>query len=70
MRNWVVFILLLQQVKAHRSLGDILAKTTHNYTLHNYMNNALLYAVHLCMRGNDDVIGEELYQGTAKAAEG
>ena len=34
------------------------------------MNNSLLYVVHLCMRGNDSVIDDELFEGTAKAAEG
>ena len=34
------------------------------------MNNSLLLVVHLCMRGNDNVIDDELFEGTAKAAEG
>ena len=35
-----------------------------------YMNNSLLYVVHLCMRGNDNVIDDQLFEGTApKAAE-
>ena len=34
------------------------------------MNNSLLYVVHLCMRGNDNVIDEDLFEGTSKAAEG
>ena len=39
-------------------------------SLRNYMNNTLLYAVHLCMRVNDNVIiDDELFEGTAKAAE-
>ena len=42
----------------------------HTFTLRNYMNNSLLYVVHLCMRGNDSVIDDELFEGTAKAAEG
>ena len=37
----------------------------HTFTLRNYMNNSLLYVVHLCTRGDD-----ELFEGTAKAAEG
>ena len=43
----------------------------HTCMLRNYMNNSLLYVVHLCMRGNDSVIDDELFEGTAaKAAEG
>ena len=35
------------------------------------MNNSLLYFVHISMRGKeDDAVGGELYQGTAKSAEG
>ena len=34
----------------------------HTYTLRNYMNNALLYVVHLCMRGNDDLIDDDLFE--------
>ena len=34
------------------------------------MNNSLLYFVHLCMRGKDDVLGGELFKGTSKSAEG
>ena len=41
----------------------------HTFTIRNYLTGALLYYVHLCMRGRDD-LDEELYQGTAKAAEG
>ena len=41
----------------------------HTFTVRNYLTGALLYTVHLCMRGSDDA-DEELYQGTAKAAEG
>ena len=39
-------------------------------TIPDYINNSLLYAVHLCMRGKDKVVPGELYQGTSKAAEG
>ena len=38
----------------------------YTYTLRNYMNNALLDVVHLCMRGNDDVIDDDMFEGTAK----
>ena len=27
------------------------------------MNNSLLYVVHLCMRGNDNVVDNELFEG-------
>ena len=39
--------------------------TEHAHKLHEQH-----YAVHLCMRGNDNVIiDDELFEGTAKAAE-
>ena len=37
------------------------------FTVRNYVNNSLLYFVHLCMRGADK---DKLYHGTAKGAEG
>ena len=37
------------------------------FTIRNYINNSLLYFVHLCMRGADK---DKLYLGTAKGAEG
>ena len=42
----------------------------HTYTIRNYMTGALLYVVHVCMRGEDDLVEGELYKGTAKSAEG
>ena len=39
------------------------------FTIRNYMNNSLLYFVHLCMRGKG-VDQDQLYKGTAKGAEG
>ena len=39
------------------------------FTIRNYVNNSLLYFVHLCMRGKR-VNEDELYRGTAKGAEG
>ena len=36
----------------------------------NYITGALLYYGHLCMRKGDTVCDEELWQGTAKSAEG
>ena len=40
------------------------------FTIRNYLNGALLYYHHLCQRGRNDVIEEELYKGTSKSAEG
>ena len=37
------------------------------FTVRNYVNNSLLYFVHLCMRGAEK---DKLYHGTAKGAEG
>ena len=42
----------------------------HTYTIRNYMTGALLYVVHVCVRGEDDLVEGELYKGTAKSAEG
>ena len=35
-----------------------------------YLNRALLYYRHSCQKGKTDVVGEELYLGTFKSAEG
>ena len=40
------------------------------FSLRNYMNGALLYYMHLCQRGSDKVINDDLYQGTSKSMEG
>ena len=40
------------------------------FSIRNYLTGALLYYVHLCQKGRDKVIQEDLYQGTSKAAEG
>ena len=40
------------------------------FSVRDYMTGALLYYKHLCQRGRDKVVDEELYQGTSKAAEG
>ena len=40
------------------------------FTIRNYLNGALLYYHHLCHKGRDKVIEEELYKGTSKSAEG
>ena len=40
------------------------------FIVKNYLNNALLYYCHLCMRGNDHLIEEPLYPGTSKSVEG
>ena len=39
------------------------------FTIRNYMNNSLLYFVHLCMWGKG-IDEDQLYHGTAKGAEG
>ena len=40
------------------------------FSVRNYYNGALLYRKHLCQKGRDNVVKEELYQGTSKGAEG
>ena len=40
------------------------------FTVRNFMNNSLLYYVHLCMKGRDKVVPGELYQDTSHSAEG
>ena len=40
------------------------------FTIRNYLNGALLYYHHLCQKGRDKIIEEELYKGTSKSAEG
>ena len=40
------------------------------FTVRNYLNGALLYYHHLCQKGRDKVIQEELYLGPSKSAEG
>ena len=40
------------------------------FTIRNYLNGALLYYHHLCQKGSDEIIEEELYKGTSKSAEG
>ena len=40
------------------------------FTIRNYFTGALLYYKHLCQRGRDTLIQEDLYQGTSKSAEG
>ena len=42
----------------------------HTFSIRNYLNGALLYYVHLCMRGKDNIVQEALYKGTSKSAEG
>lgn len=39
-------------------------------SVRNYMNGALLYFMHLCQKGSDDVIQEDIYKGTSKSMEG
>ena len=40
------------------------------FTITNYLNGALLYYHHLCQKGRDKVIQEELYKGMSKSAQG
>ena len=40
------------------------------FTIRNYLTSALLYYHHLCQKGRDEVIEEELYRGTSKSSEG
>ena len=40
------------------------------FVIRNWLTGALLWYGHLCMRGSDPIIQDELYQGTAKSAEG
>lgn len=42
----------------------------HTFMLQNYINNAFLYYVHLCMKGKDKLVPGKLYLSTSKAAEG
>ena len=39
------------------------------FTVWNYLTGGILYYMHLCMRGTDNVVEEPLYPGTAKSAE-
>ena len=40
------------------------------FSIRNYLTGALLYYHHLCQKGRDGVVQEELYEGTSKSAEG
>ena len=40
------------------------------FSIRNYLNGALLYYMHVCQKGGDRIIEDELYQGTSKSAEG
>ena len=40
------------------------------FTIRNYQNGALLCYHHLCQKGSDTVIQEDLYKGTSKSTEG
>ena len=41
-----------------------------SFIIKNYLTGGLLWYGHKCMRGKDNVIKEELYEGTAKSMEG
>ena len=40
------------------------------FVIRNWLSGALLWYGHACMKGSDPVLADELYQGTAKSAEG
>ena len=40
------------------------------FVIRNWLTGALLWYGHACMKGSDPIISDELYQGTAKSAEG
>ena len=41
-----------------------------SFIIKNYLTGGLLWYGHKCMRGKDDVVDEELIEGTAKSMEG
>ena len=41
-----------------------------SFIVKNYLTCGLLWYEHKCMQGKDDVVEEELYEGTAKSMEG
>ena len=43
-----------------------------NFTFHmrDYFTNAIIYYQHLCHKGEDEILEDNLYEGTSKAAEG
>ena len=41
-----------------------------SFSIKNYMTGGLLWYGHKCMRGKDDVVDDDLYEGTAKSMEG
>lgn len=43
---------------------------TGSFIIKNYLMGGLLWYGHKCMCGKDDVVDEELYEGTAKSMEG
>ena len=40
------------------------------FSIRNYLTGALLYYKHICQKGRDKIIKDELYKGTSKSAEG
>ncbi len=40
------------------------------FSIRNYFTGGLLYFKHVCQKGRDKIISEELYKGTSKSAEG
>ena len=41
-----------------------------SFIIKNYLSGGLLWFGHKCMKGGDDVVEEDLYEGTAKSMEG
>lgn len=41
-----------------------------SFIIKNYLTGGLLWYGHKCMHGKDDVVDEELFEGTAKSMEG
>ena len=41
-----------------------------SFIIKNYLTGGLLWYGHKCMRGNDDIVEEELFEGTSKSMEG
>lgn len=41
-----------------------------SFIVKNYLTGGILWYGHKCMQGKDDVVEEELYEGTAKSMEG
>ena len=63
--NWVAGHELLLLLMECGTIVDIFSKNG-SFIVKNYLTGGLLWYGHKCMRGKDDVVEEELYEGTAK----